>query len=391
MELSNRLKSLPPYHFAAYNQKIADLRAAGHDIINLSMGDPDLPTPPEVIETLRVAAGEPANQRYPEYAGMPELRQAIVAWFARRFDVELDPLREVVVLIGSKEGLAHLPLAVMDTGDLALMPDPYYPVYPSAVALAGGECYTLPLDPARGWLPNLGAVPTAVAEKARTLWLNYPNNPTGASASLEFFTEAVNFARAHNLLLIHDMAYAEVTFDGTRPPSVLQAPGAKDVAVEFHSLSKAYNMAGFRVGMLVGNRTIVEGLTRLKSNIDTGIFRPIQIASMAALNLPPTWLDARNAIYQRRRDRVVAACRGLGLETALPEAGLYIWPRVPAGQTSGQFALDLLDQAAVAVTPGTNFGPGGEGYVRISLTAPDKRIDEAVARLEALVAAHAKG
>lgn len=389
MELSNRLKSLPPYHFAAYNQKIAELRAAGHDIINLSMGDPDLPTPPEVIEALRVAAGEPANQRYPEYAGMPELRQAIAAWFARRFGVDLDPLREVVVLIGSKEGLAHLPLAVMDTGDVALMPDPYYPVYPSAVALAGGECYTLPLDPARGWLPDLDAVPAAVAEQARTLWLNYPNNPTGASASLEFFAEAVNFARAHDLLLIHDMAYAEVTFDSARPPSVLQVPGAKDVAVEFHSLSKAYNMAGFRVGMLVGNRTIVEGLTRLKSNIDTGIFRPIQIASMAALKLPSAWLDARNANYQRRRDRVVAACRGLGLETALPEAGLYVWPQVPAGQTSGQFALDLLDQAAVAVTPGTNFGPGGEGYVRISLTAPDERIDEAVARLEALVAARA--
>lgn len=389
MELSNRLKSLPPYHFAAYNQKIADLRAAGQDIINLSMGDPDLPTPPEVIAALRAAAGEPANQRYPEYAGMPELRQAIVAWFERRFGVDLDPLREVVVLIGSKEGLAHLPLAVMDAGDIALMPDPYYPVYPSAVALAGGECYTMPLDPARGWLPDFSAIPSDTADKARTLWLNYPNNPTGASASLDFFTEAVEFARAHDILLIHDMAYAEVTFDGTRPPSVLQAPGAKDVAVEFHSLSKAYNMAGFRVGMLVGNRTIVEGLTRLKSNIDTGIFRPIQIASVAALNLPPAWLDARNAIYQRRRDRVVSACRGLGLETAQPEAGLYIWPRVPAGHTSGQFALDLLDQAAVAVTPGTNFGPGGEGYVRISLTAPSERIDEAVARLEALVAARA--
>jgi LL-diaminopimelate aminotransferase len=389
MELSNRLKSLPPYHFAAYNQKIAQLRAAGQDIINLSMGDPDLPTPPEVIETLRAAAGDPANQRYPEYAGMPELRQAIAAWFARRFGVALDPQREVVVLIGSKEGLAHLPLAVMDPGDLALMPDPYYPVYPSAVALAGGECHTLPLDPARGWLPDLGAIPASVADRARTLWLNYPNNPTGASATLDFFAETVAFARAHDLLLIHDMAYAEVTYDGARPPSVLQAPGAKDVAVEFHSLSKAYNMAGFRVGMLVGNATIVEGLTRLKSNVDTGIFRPIQLASVTALGLPPSWLDARNAIYQRRRDRVVAACRELGLATDLPEAGLYIWPRLPAGQTSGQFALDLLDQAAVAVTPGTNFGPGGEGYVRISLTAPDDRIDEAVTRLKALVAARA--
>lgn len=389
MKLSQRLQSLPPYHFAAYNQKIADLRAAGKDIINLSMGDPDLPTPPEVIATLAEAANNPVNQRYPEYAGMPELRRAIAAWFARRFGVELDPLREVVVLIGSKEGLAHLPLAVMDEGDVALMPDPSYPVYPSAVALAGGVCHTLPLDPARGWLPDLGAIPADVAARARTLWLNYPNNPTGASASLDFFAETVAFARARDILLIHDMAYAEVTFDGARPPSILQAPGAKDVAVEFHSLSKAYNMAGFRVGMLVGNPTIVEGLTRLKSNIDTGIFRPIQLASITALGLPPSWLDTRNAIYQRRRDRLVAAFQGMGLETATPEAGLYVWPRIPAGLTSAQFALDLLDQAAVAVTPGTNFGQGGEGYLRVSLTVPDDRVDEAVQRLEAVVGARA--
>ena len=389
MKLSSRLTRLPPYHFAAYNQKIAALRAAGKDVINLSMGDPDLPTPPQVIEVLRQTAGDPANQRYPEYAGMPELRAAIAGWFARRFGVELDPAREVVVLIGSKEGLAHLPLAVMDEGDVALMPDPQYPVYPSAVALAGGVCEWLPLNPARGWLPDFGAVPAERARAARTLWLNYPNNPTGAGASREFFAEAVAFARANDLLLIHDMAYAEVTFDSNRPPSVLETPGAKDVAVEFHSLSKAYNMAGFRVGMLVGNSTVVEGMTRLKSNIDTGIFRPIQLASIAALELGQSWLDERNAIYQRRRDRLAAACRGLGLETAIPEAGLYLWPRVPAGQTSAEFALDLLDKAAVAVTPGTNFGAAGEGYVRISLTVPDARLDEAIARMETLVAARA--
>ena len=384
MELSQRLQSLPPYHFAAYNKKIADLRAAGVDVINLSIGDPDLPTPPEVLETLTQSALEPLNQRYPEYAGMPALREAFATWFGRRFGVELDPAREVLPLIGSKEGLAHLPMAVMNPGDIALMPDPQYPVYPTAVALAGGENVMVPLDAARGWLPDLAAIPAEAARRAKTLWLNYPNNPTGACAPLAFFEDAVRFAREHDILLVHDMAYAEVTFDGAKPPSILQAPGAMEVAVEFHSLSKAYNMAGFRIGMLVGNATIVEGMTRLKSNLDTGIFRPIQHAAIRALGLPQSWLDARNAIYQRRRDRVVAACRKLGMHVATPDAGLYIWPRIPdpAGTTSAQFALDLLERAQVAVTPGTNFGPRGEGYLRVTLTAPDERIDEAMARME---------
>jgi len=382
VELSQRLQSLPPYHFAAYNKKIADLRASGVDVINLSIGDPDLPTPPEVLETLIQTAQEPLNQRYPEYAGMPALREAFAAWFERRFGVGLDPAREVLPLIGSKEGLAHLPMAVMNPGDAALMPDPQYPVYPTAVALAGGENLEVPLDPSSGWLPDLAAIPAEAARRAKTLWLNYPNNPTGACAPLAFFEEAVRFAREYDILLVHDMAYAEVTFDGTKPPSILAAPGAKDVAVEFHSLSKAYNMAGFRIGMLVGNAAMVEGMTRLKSNIDTGIFRPIQLAAVRALQLPQSWLDERNAIYQRRRDRVVAACRTLGMRVVAPEAGLYIWPRIPDGPTSAQFAMDLLDRARVAVTPGTNFGARGEGYLRITLTAPDDRIDEAMARME---------
>jgi LL-diaminopimelate aminotransferase len=389
MRLSHRLTSLPPYHFAEYNRKIAELRVAGTDVINMSMGDPDLPTPPEIVDRLCEAACEPANQRYPDYAGIPELRAGIAAWFRRRFGVELDAAREVLPLIGSKEGLAHLPLAVMDPGDVALMPDPAYPVYPAAVTLAGGVCHTLPTDAANGWLPDLAVVPAETARAARTLWLNFPNNPTGASATPEFFAQAVEFARANDVLLIHDMAYAEVAYDGARPASILQTPGAKDVAVEFHSLSKAYNMAGFRIGMMVGNAEIVAALNRLKTNLDTGIFRPIQHAAVAALGLPESWLAARNAIYQRRRDRVVAACRGLGLETRTPEAGLYVWPRVPAGETSAAFALRLLDQAAVAITPGTNFGPGGEGYVRIALTVPDAQVDVAMARLDALVAQRA--
>lgn len=385
MQLSQRLQNLPPYHFAEYARMIVAKRAAGVDVISLSMGDPDLPTPPEVLDALDEAARDPANQRYPEYAGMPEFRAAIAAWFARRFGVELDPAREVLPLIGSKEGLAHLPLAVMDEGDVALMPDPQYPVYPTAVALAGGVNEDVPLDPARGWLPDLTAIPNEVAARARTLWLNYPNNPTGAAAPPAFFAEAVRFARAHDILLVHDMAYADVRFDGYRPPSILEVEGARAVAVEFHSLSKAYNMAGFRVGFLAGNAEIVEGMTRLKSNIDTGIFRPLQVASMRALALPDSWIDMRNAIYQRRRDRLVAAFNNMGLEVETPRAGLYLWPRIPAGRTSAAFALDLLDRTGIAVTPGTNFGARGEGYVRVSLTVPDARLDEAVRRLEAAI------
>jgi LL-diaminopimelate aminotransferase len=387
VELSRRLQSLPPYHFAAYARKIAEKRASGVDVISLSMGDPDLPTPPEVIDALTSAAHIPQNQRYPEYAGMPELRQAYSGWFERRFGVTLDPATEVLPLIGSKEGLAHLPAVVMNEGDIALLPNPNYPVAETAVAMVGGVAQELPLSEESGWLPDLSAIPEEALARARTLWLNYPNNPTGATAPRAFFEEAVRFARAHGLLLIHDMAYAEVCFDGARPQSILEIEGAKEVAVELHSLSKAYNMAGFRIGALVGNARIVEGLTRLKSNIDTGIFRPIQIAAIRALALPPEWVAERNAIYQRRRDRVLAACGRIGLRVAKPEAGLYLWPRIPEGQTSTEFAFNLLDAAGVAVTPGTNFGSRGEGYVRISLTVPDDRLDEAMARLEQNIAA----
>ncbi|MGZ3667582.1 MAG: LL-diaminopimelate aminotransferase [Ktedonobacterales bacterium] len=386
MELSHRLRSLPPYHFAEYARKIAEKRASGVDVISLSIGDPDLPTPPEVIDALTETAHAQVNQRYPEYAGMPELRTAIAGWFAHRFGVELDPTRDVLPLIGSKEGLAHLPLAVMDPGDTALMPDPMYPVGPTAVLLAGGTNYDLPLDAAHGWLPDLSAVPGDVARRARTLWLNYPNNPTGACAPRSFFEEAVAFAREYDVLLVQDMAYAEVYFDGVKPTSVLEIPGAKDVAVEIHSLSKSYNMAGFRIGMLVGNATVIEGMTRLKSNLDTGIFRPIQHAAVRALALPDEWIAQRNAIYQRRRDIVVDACRQIGLTVETPQASLYVWPRIPEGITSAQFALDLLDRTGVAVTPGTNFGPRGEGYLRISLTVPDAQLDIAVERLRAAVA-----
>jgi len=385
VKIADRLQSLPPYHFAAYARRIAEKRAAGVEVINLSIGDPDLPTPDVVIQALTEAAAQPRHQRYPAYAGMPELRVAYAAWFEQRFGVALDPQREVLPLIGSKEGLAHLPLAVIDPGDLALIPDPAYPVYPTAVALAGGEVYALPIDAAHGWLPDLAAIPTDVLSRATTLWLNYPNNPTGAVAPLGFFAEAVAFARRHALLLVHDMAYAEVRFEGEKPPSILEAPGARDVAVEFHSLSKAYNMAGFRIGALVGNATIVEAMTRLKSNLDTGIFSAIQVAAIRALSLPESWIAERNRIYELRRDRVVQACRRMGMAVETPKAGLYLWPRVPAGYSGESFAMALLDRAGVAVTPGTNFGPHGEEYVRISITTPDAQLDEAMARMGEMV------
>jgi LL-diaminopimelate aminotransferase len=385
MQLSRRLRALPPYHFAAYNAKIAELRAAGRDIINLSIGDPDLPMPEEVLDTLVTSTHEPHNQRYPEYEGMAQLRQAFAAWFARRFGVELNPQREMLTLIGSKEGLAHLPQAVMDDGDVALIPNVAYPVYSTAVALAGGVVYELPVTEEGSWLPNLDAIPADTLARAKTLWLNYPNNPTGAAAPLSFFEQAVAFAHQHDLLLIHDMAYAEVRYEGARPHSVLEIPGAKDVAVEFHSFSKAYNMAGVRLGMMVGNAAMCEGLTRLKSNLDTGVFRPLQVAGARALELPESWLEQRNAIYQRRRDLLVDTFRTTGLHVATPEAGLYLWPHVPDGATSADFALRLLDETSIAITPGTNFGPGGEGYLRVSLTAPDEAIAAAASRLRAAV------
>jgi LL-diaminopimelate aminotransferase len=383
VKLSLLLQQLPPYHFAEYNRMMAECRAAGVDVINFSMGDPDLPTPLPVLEALTEAAYQPSNQRYPEYAGMPQLREAVAEWFLRRFGVGLDAAAEVLPLIGSKEGLAHLPMAVMDPGDTALVPDPAYPVYPTAVTLAGGTVVGVPLSQEGGWLPDLTSIPVDVAGSAKILWLNYPNNPTGACAPLPFFEAAVRFARQHDILLVHDMAYAEVAFDGYRPHSILEVAGAKDVAVEFHSLSKAFNMAGFRVGMLVGNQLVVQGMARLKSHLDTGIFRPIQVASTRALALPEEWLVARNAIYQRRRDQLVEALRQVGMQAEIPKAGLYIWARIPAGyDQSSRFVLDLLDQTGVALTPGTNFGPRGEGYIRMSLTVPDAQIETAIARLE---------
>src|SRR5436309_8292485 len=386
MRLSRLIQQLPPYHFADAKRKIAERKAAGVDVISLSMGDPDLPAPQAVVNRLCLALEDPENHHYPEYRGMRALHEAIAAWFERRFGVRLVPERDILPLLGSKEGLAYAATAVLNPGDIALIPEPYYTVYVTGSTTVGAEPYLLPLLEENAYLPDLESIPQDVLARSRLLWLNYPNNPTAACADRSFFDKAVAFARRHNLVIIHDMAYADVYFDDFHPMSILQIPGAYEVAVELHSLSKTYNMAGFRVGMLVGNADLVDAVGRLKSNIDSGMFRPIQYAAIEALQLPVSWIEQRNAMYRRRRDMLVAGCNAIGLRTQTPEAGLYVWAAVPTGFTSRDFTNWLFDKTGVFITPGTNFGDGGEGYVRISLTAPDERIATALQRMKAVLA-----
>jgi LL-diaminopimelate aminotransferase len=382
VQLSNLINNLPPYHFADAKKKIAERKAAGVDVINLSMGDPDLPAPQPVIDRLCATLHDPENHRYPEYFGMRTLHLAFVAWFKQRFNVRLTPERDTLPLLGSKEGLAYVGTAVLNAGDISLIPDPSYPVYTTASTSVGAMPYELPLLEQNNYQPDLEHIPRDVLAKSRLLWLNYPNNPTAACADPVFFEYAVEFAHRHNLAIIHDMAYAEVYFGEDRPISILQVPGASEVAVELHSLSKTYNMAGFRAGMLVGNPEIVSAVGRLKSNIDSGMFRPIQYAAIEAMQLPGSWLQQRNAVYRSRRDLLVDGCNALGMHTKSPDAGLYVWAAIPQGFTSREFTSWLFDKTGVYITPGTNFGNTGEGYVRISLTAPVERIETALDRMK---------
>jgi len=384
VNFARRIEKLPAYLFAEISRKIAEKRAQGVDVISFAIGDPDLPTPEHILESLREASRDPANHRYPETEGLPELREAIARWYERRFGVSLDPESEVLPLIGSKEGVGHIALCFIDPGDVALVPDPGYPVYSVGTMFAGGEAYYLPLTEENGFLPDFDAVPADVLSKAKVLWLNYPNNPTGAVADLEFFERAAAFARRHGLAVLHDGPYSEVAFDGYRPPSFLQAEGAREVGIEFHSLSKTYNMTGWRIGMAVGNAAIIDALMRVKSNLDSGVPQAVQRMAITALEGPQDCIDEHNRVYERRRDRLVAALQRLGLRLTPPRASLYVWARVPDGITSTAYATRLLDEAAVVVTPGIGYGPSGEGYVRLSLTLPDERLEEGVRRLEAL-------
>jgi len=382
VRLSQRLDNLPPYLFLEIGRKIQEKRAQGVDVISFAIGDPDLPTPPHVVEALRQAALDPANHRYPETEGLPELRQAIAAWYRRRFGVELDPQREVLPLIGSKEGIGHVALCLIDPGDLALVPDPGYPVYAAGTMFAGGEAYLMPLREENDFLPDLEALPEAVARRAKLLWINYPNNPTAAVADLDFFRRVVAFATKHDIAVCHDGPYTEVAYDGYRAPSFLQAEGAKEVGIEFHSFSKTYNMTGWRIGMAVGNPTLIDALLRVKSNLDSGIPQAIQRMAIAALKGPQDAIEEHNSIYQRRRDRLAAALSEMGLRVMPCRASLYLWVRIPDGYTSMEFATRLLEDIGVVVTPGVGYGPSGEGYVRLSFTLPDEELEEGVRRLK---------
>ena len=381
MKLSKRVQNLPPYLFVEINKKIAEKRAKGEEVISFAIGDPDIPTPPHIIDRLCQAAQDPVNHRYPETAGLPELCQAIAGWYERRFGVSFDAEKEVLPLIGSKEGIAHITFCFIEPGDLALVTDPGYPVYSVSTMLAGGTPYYLPLKGETNFLPNLNSIPDHVLKSARLLWINYPNNPTGAVADLDFFNKVVDFAQRHELVVCHDGPYSEVAFDGYRPDSFMQADGAKEVGVEFHSLSKSYNMTGWRIGMAVGNATMIDALRRLKSNLDSGIPQAIQYAAIEALTASQDCIQEHNAIYQRRRDLIIEVLNSVGLEARVPKASLYIWAKVPEGYNSMDFTVDLLEQVGVAVIPGIGYGKNGEGYVRLSLTIPDAMLVKGLSRL----------
>jgi len=381
---AQRLQALPPYLFAELDRLKQEQAQKGVDMISLGIGDPDLPTPPHIVQAIAAAAADPRNHQYPSYEGMPAFRKAAANWYAGRFGVKLDPATEVLTLIGSKEGIGHLPLAFINPGDVVLVPDPAYPVYQAGALFAGGVAYAMPLRPERGFLPDLDAIPPAVLAKAKILWLNYPNNPTGAIAPREFLVKAVALARAHGLILAHDAPYSEIAFDGYRPESVLAIEGAKDVAIEFHSVSKTYNMTGWRLGFAVGSASILAGLGRVKQNVDSGVFQAVQAAGIAALTGSQQCVADNCRVWQERRDVLVQGLRSLGLKVDPPKATFYLWVPVPTGFTSKTFCLELMLKAGVVVTPGNGFGAVGEGFIRMAFTVGVERLQEAVSRIRKL-------
>jgi LL-diaminopimelate aminotransferase len=383
-KLADRLSRLPPYLFAEIDRLRRDARAKGVDIIDLGVGDPDLPTPPHIVERLRAAAGDPANHRYPSYEGMPRFREAVAGWYDRRFGVALDPATEVVSLIGSKEGIAHLPLAFVNPGEATLVPDPAYPVYGIATLFAGGEPVLMPLLARNGFLPDLGAIPAKALARAKILFVNYPNNPTSAVADVGFYTkvvELVELAARHGFIVAADSPYSEMTYDGYRAPSFLEAPGARDVGVEFHSLSKTYNMTGWRCGFAVGNARVIAGLGKIKTNVDSGLFQAIQLAGIEALEGDQSCVEDMRKVYAERRNVFIAGLRAAGFEVEAPKATFYVWARVPGKFSSAEFTADLLSRTGIVATPGNGFGAAGEGYVRFSLTVDRARLAEAVDRI----------
>ena len=382
MKFSDRLGKLAPYPFVEISRIIAEKRAAGADVVTFGIGDPDIPTPQPIIDRLLDASQDPPNHRYPETDGLPEVRRAIAHWYEQRFGVQLDPDKEVLPLIGAKEGIGHAAFCFLDPGDVALIPDPAYPVYGVGTMFAGAESHIMPLYERNGWLPELDAIPGPVADAAKLMWLNYPNNPTSAVATHEDLAAAVAYCREKDIALLHDAAYSEVGYEGYRATSCIQVDGAKDVSLEFHSLSKTYNMTGWRIGMAVGNAEMIRALFQIKANLDSGIPQAIQQMAIEALTGSQDCVDSNVEIYQRRRDRVIKALRTLGLTVDVPRASLYIWARVPEGFTSAELAARLLEETDIVVTPGSSYGQYGEGYIRLSLTTPDEQVEKGCQRLE---------
>jgi LL-diaminopimelate aminotransferase len=382
VRFSTRVQGLPPYLFAGIERQIAERRAAGRDVISLGIGDPDLPTPAHVVEALAEAARDQAVHQYPSNQGEPGFRDAVAGFYSRRFGVELDPASEIVPLLGAKEGIAHIGLALLDVGDVALAGDPGYPVYVTGPMLADGAAVPLPLVPELGFQPDLESIPADVLARARLVFVGYPNNPTGAVIEDDFFARLVAFAAEHDIVVVHDNAYADITYDGYVAPSFLATPGAQDVGVEMFSLSKSYNMTGWRSGAIVGNREVVDAYWRLKTNMDSGMFGAVQRASAAALSGPQDCVREMCRVYKRRRDLLVRALRAIGMHVEPPKGTIYLWAPVPEGYTSASFTRQVLEQADVVVTPGAAYGAAGEGYVRLSLTVADERLQEAVRRIE---------
>jgi len=383
-EYAQRIKILPPYLFAQIDQKKREKLQQGVDLIDLGVGDPDIPTPQPIVEAMKRAVEKPEHHRYPSYEGMFSFRKTVADWYKRRFGVDLDPHTEIVTLIGSKEGIAHFPLAFVNPGDVVLCPDPAYPVYKIGTIFAGGEPYILPLKEENGFLPDFKSVPKDILKRAKIIWVNYPNNPTSAVAEESFYKELIDWARENNIIVASDLAYSEIYFGNKRPMSILQIEGAKEVAIEFHSLSKTFNMTGWRLGMAVGNKDLIAGLGKVKTNVDSGQFQAIQEAGITALSLPEEEVQKIRDIYRERRKVMIEALEDVGLEVYKSDATFYLWVKVPKGYTSAEFVSLLLDKCGIVCTPGNGFGQYGEGYFRTSLTVPTERLLEAVERIRGL-------
>ncbi|TAN41269.1 MAG: LL-diaminopimelate aminotransferase [Nitrospirae bacterium] len=382
VELADRIKHLPPYLFAAIDRMKQDAVAKGIDLIDLSIGDPDIPTPDHIVEAMKQAVEKAAHHRYPSYEGMLSYREAVSAWYKQRFNVSLEAKTEVLSLIGSKEGIGHIPLAFINPGDVVLVPSPGYPVYPVGTMFAGGEPYMMPLKEENAFLPDFSSIPSDILKRAKLMFLNYPNNPTAANAPVDFFRQAIEFAGKHGIIVCHDAAYSEMYYDNKKPMSFLELEGAKEIGIEFHSLSKTYNMTGWRIGFAVGNKDVIAGLGKIKSNLDSGVFQAIQEASIAALKTDDATLSSIRNIYQERRDAMYEGLKALGLSLNKPGATFYLWAKVPSAFDSSGFVAYLLEKCGVLCTPGVGFGAPGEGYIRFALTQPVSRIKEAVERIK---------